>query len=89
MKKFTKTLRVKLRLSPSQEKTLLYQTSLVRHMFNWALNRRIENYRATNKGLTYNQQSAEMTLYKQANKWLFDAPANSLQHALKPTFRTK
>ena len=62
---------------------MLYQASLVRHIFNWGLSRRIEAYKETAKGLSYNQQSAEMTTYKQANRWLYEAPANSLQHALK------
>jgi putative transposase len=65
----------------------MYQCSLVRHIFNWGLARRIEVYEATKKGLTYNQQSAEMTAYKQANRWLYDAPSNSLQHALKDVER--
>jgi putative transposase len=83
MIKHNKVLKLKLRLTPTQEAQLLYQASLVRHIFNWALSRRIEVYKTTDKGLTYNQQSAELTAYKQANKWLYDAPANSLQYALK------
>jgi putative transposase len=83
----TKTIKVKLRLTPKQSQTLAYQASLCRHIFNWALARRSEVYKQTKKGLTYNQQSAEMTTYKQANRWLYDAPADSLQHALKDVER--
>ncbi len=87
MNKHTTTIKVKLRLTAKQAQTLTYQASLVRHIFNWGLARRNEVYKATKKGLTYNQQSAEMTTYKQANRWLYDAPADSLQHALKDVER--
>ena len=82
-----RTLKLKLRPNATQAKQLSYQCSLVRHVYNWGLNRRIEHYKETSKGLTYNQQSAEMTAYKKANEWLYDCPANSLQHSLKDVER--
>lgn len=79
----TSTLKVKLRLTPEQERTLVYQASHVRFVYNWGLARRQEVYKATGKGLTYVQQSAELTKLKAENRWLFDTYSDSLQWALK------
>jgi len=79
----TRTLKIKLRLTPVQEHTLTYQASHARYVYNWGLARRQEVYKATGKGLTYVQQSAELTKLKAENRWLFDTYSDTLQHALK------
>lgn len=83
MDKCTKTLKVKLYPTNTQAKTLEYMGSLCRHVYNWGLARRQEVYEATGKGLTYNQQSGELTAYKQANRWLYDVYADCLQQTLR------
>lgn len=83
MAKVVKTVKVKLRLTSAQEKTLLYQCSLVRYVFNWGLSKRIEEYKNAGISLNLYQQSNELTIHKQLNTWLYDASANSLQHALR------
>lgn len=83
MEKHIKHIKVKLRLTAKQEQTLLYQTSLVRHIYNWGLARRKEAYEQTGKGLNFAKQCAEMTQYKQGNKWLYDAANSALQQSLR------
>ena len=78
-----KTIRVKLRLTPKQEETLLYQASHVRYVWHWGLARRSQTFKASRKGLTYNQQSAELTKHKRENRWLYDTYSDCLQWALK------
>ena len=81
--KSTKTLRIKLRLTPAQERTLTYQASHARYVYNWGLARRQEVYKKVGKGLTYVQQSAELTKLKAENRWLYETYSDTLQHALK------
>ena len=88
MDKYTKTLKVKLRPTPTQAGKLTYMGSLCRHIYNWGLARRKEAYETTGKGLTYVQQSAEMTVYKQANRWLCDVYADCLQQSLRDLERS-
>lgn len=83
MNQYTRTLKVKLRPTITQAEKLTYMGSLCRHIYNWGLARRKEAYEATGKGLTYVQQSAEMTAYKQANRWLYDVYADCLQQSLR------
>jgi len=83
MSKHTKTLKVKLYPTNTQANTLEYMASLCRHVYNWGLARRNEHYEATSKGLTYTRQSAELTAYKQANRWLYDVYADCLQQSLR------
>lgn len=83
MNQCIRTVKVKLRLTPAQEHTLICQASHARYVWNWGLARRQEVYKATGKGLTYVQQSAELTKLKAENRWLFDTYSDSLQWALK------
>ena len=83
MNQYTCTLEVKLRPTATQARKLTYMGSLCRHIYNWGLARRKEAYKSTGKGLTYVQQSAEMTVYKQANRWLYDVYADCLQQSLR------
>ncbi len=79
----TRTLKVKLRPTVTQAEKLTYMGSLYRHIYNWGLARRKETYETTGKSLTYVRQSAEMTAYKQANRWLYDVYADCLQQSLR------
>lgn len=88
MNQYTRTLKVKLRPTATQAEKLTYTGSLCRHIYNWGLARRKEAYEATGKGLTYVQQSAEMTAYKQANRWLYDVYADCLQQSLRDLDRS-
>ena len=56
-----------------------------RFVWNWGLARRKEAYAATGKGLTYNQQAAELTALKKQPEtaWLREADSQLLQQALK------
>lgn len=83
MDSVTRTLKVKLRLSLGQERTLVYQASHVRFVWNWGLARRQEAFKATGKGLSWAEQCRELTTLKAENRWLFDTYSDSLQHALK------
>jgi putative transposase len=57
----------------------------VRFVYNWALHLKTETYAQTNKNLTYNQLSAELTkLKKQAEfSWLSQVSAVPIQQALR------
>ncbi|MEZ4608565.1 MAG: RNA-guided endonuclease TnpB family protein [Deinococcales bacterium] len=78
-----KTIRIKLQPNKTQEKQFLYQASLCRYVYNWGLARRKEVYEQTGKGLSYNQQSGELTSLKTVNDWLYGTYADCLQQSLK------
>ncbi|WP_245587694.1 RNA-guided endonuclease InsQ/TnpB family protein, partial [Calidithermus chliarophilus] len=69
----------------AQSDALLRMAGARRFVWNWGLARRKEAYAATGKGLTYNQQAAELTTLKQQPEtvWLKEADSQLLQQALK------
>jgi putative transposase len=77
----------KVELNPNKEQKILLNKTFgsVRFIFNHALDERIETYKATNKSVTYNQQSANITqLKKQVDKsWLNEVPSIALQQSLR------
>lgn len=69
----------------AQAEALLRMAGARRFVWNWGLARRKEAYAATGKGLTYNQQAAELTTLKKQPEmaWLKDVDSQLLQQALK------
>ena len=61
-----KVYRFRMEPTRTQGEALERMAGARRWVWNWGLGRRKEAYAATGKGLTYNQQAAELTaLYKQ------------------------
>ena len=75
------------RMDPTraQAEALLRMAGARRFVWNWGLARRKEAYAEAGKGLTYNQQAAELTALKKQpdTAWLKEADSQLLQQALK------
>lgn len=69
-----KVYRFRMEPTQAQAEALLRMAGARRFMWNWGLARRKEAYAATGKGLTYNQQAAELTALKKQPEmaWLKD-----------------
>lgn len=80
-----KVYRFRMEPTQAQSDALLRMAGARRFVWNWGLARRKEAYAATGKGLTYNQQAAELTTLKQQPEtvWLKEADSQLLQQALK------
>uniref|UniRef100_UPI0003B4B177 helix-turn-helix domain-containing protein n=1 Tax=Thermus islandicus TaxID=540988 RepID=UPI0003B4B177 len=75
------------RMDPTraQVEVLLRMAGARRFVWNWGLARRKEAYAEAGKGLTYNQQAAELTALKKRPEtaWLKEVDSQLLQQALK------
>lgn len=80
-----KVYRFRMEPTAAQGDVLLRMAGARRYVWNWGLARRKEAYAATEKGLTYNQQAAELTALKKQPEtaWLKEADSQLLQQALK------
>jgi len=80
-----KVYRFRMEPTQAQAEALLRMAGARRFVWNWGLARRKEAYAATGKGLTYNQQAAELTALKQRPEmaWLREADSQLLQQALQ------
>lgn len=80
-----KVYRFRMEPTRAQGEALLRMAGARRFVWNWGLARRKEAYAATGKGLTYNQQAAELTALKKQPEmaWLKDVDSQLLQQALK------
>lgn len=80
-----KVYRFRMEPTQAQSDALLRMAGARRFVWNWGLARRKEAYAATGKGLTYNQQAAELTALKKRPEmaWLREADSQLLQQALK------
>ncbi|PZA08322.1 RNA-guided endonuclease TnpB family protein [Meiothermus sp. Pnk-1] len=80
-----KVYRFRMEPTQAQAEALLRMAGARRFVWNWGLARRKEAYAATGKGLTYNQQAAELTALKKRPEmaWLKEADSQMLQQALK------
>ena len=80
-----KVYRFRMEPTAAQREALLRMAGARRFVWNWGLARRKEAYAATGKGLTYNQQAAELTALKKRPEmaWLKEADSQMLQQALK------
>ena len=80
-----KIYRFRMEPTQAQAEALLRMAGARRFVWNWGLARRKEAYAATGKGLTYNQQAAELTALKKKPEtaWLREADSQLLQQALK------
>lgn len=80
-----KVYRFRMEPTRAQGEALLRMAGARRFMWNWGLARCKEAYAATGKGLTYNQQAAELTALKKQPEmaWLKDVDSQLLQQALK------
>ena len=77
----------KIRLLPTKEQEILLWKSAgcSRFIYNWALNKQIENYKAGNKFIKDNELRKEMTQLKKQKEfeWLNDIGSNVLKQAVK------
>jgi putative transposase len=80
-----KVYRFRMEPTRAQGEALLGMAGARRFVWNWGLARRKEAYAATGKGLTYNQQAAELTALKKQTDtaWLKEADSQLLQQSLK------
>ncbi|GIW32354.1 MAG: transposase [Meiothermus sp.] len=77
--------RFRMEPTQAQNEALLRMAGARRWVWNWGLARRKEVYAATGKGLSYQQQAAELTALKKqpATAWLREADSQLLQQALQ------
>ena len=77
----------KFRLKPTKEQEVLLNKHFgsVRHVYNYFLNQRKEEYLNNKKSITYNKQSSYLTQLKKnkETKWLKEINSQSLQYSLK------
>lgn len=75
----------KFRIYPTAEQTEKIEKTFgcVRYVFNYFLNERIEQYKATGKMPTRNEQQKSLTTLKQQLEWLKEPDKYALQIALK------
>lgn len=80
-----KVYRFRMEPTAAQGEALLRMAGARRFVWNWGLARRKEAYAATGKGLTYNQQAAELTALKKQPEmaWLKEVDSQMLQQALQ------
>ncbi len=80
-----KAYRFRMEPTQAQAEALLLLAGARRWVWNWGLARRKEAYAATGKGLTYNEQAAELTALKKQSEtaWLKEADSQLLQQALQ------
>jgi putative transposase len=85
MSTYQKALRYRLLPTSEQEGVFRQWAGARRWVFNYALRRRIEHYKATGTTLSYNELAAELTVLKRQPEraWLRDCNAQSLQQALR------
>jgi len=81
--------RFRLELAAEQERAFGRLAGARRWVWNWALARRQEHYKATGKSLSRGVLSAELTALKDKSEtaWLKDADSQALQQALIDLFR--
>ena len=79
------TYRYRLNPTAEHERLLNQFAGARRFVWNWALNRKREQYRETGKTLSYNDLAGELTRLKQqpATAWLREMDSQSLQQALR------
>ena len=75
----------KFRIYPTTEQAILINKTLgsARFVFNYFLNLKINEYKATGKAPNYNACSKLLTALKNANPWLKEPDKFSLQNSLK------
>lgn len=85
MKLITKSFRFRIYPNQNQVKRLSNEFGSVRFVFNFFLARKVDVYKSTGKGLTYNQTSAELTQLKKDAQysWLREVNAVALQQSLR------
>ena len=75
----------KYRLYPNKEQEILINKTIgcCRFVFNYYLNKRIENYKAEQKSLNYNDNANDLKNLKKEFEWLKEVDSISLQQTLK------
>lgn len=80
-----KAYKYKLKTTVKQRKMLLNHFGCSRYIYNWGLERKINQYKTDKKSLSYVALAKELTQLKQQEntKWLQNVAAQSLQQSLK------
>ena len=77
----------KFRLKPTKDQEVLLNKHFgsIRWIYNYFLNQRKQEYLNNKKSISYNKQSASLTLLKQQEEteWLKETNSQSLQYSLK------
>lgn len=75
----------KFRVYPNKEQQLLFAKTFgcARFVYNYYLHKKIELYKSSKKGLSYNKCSADLTQLKRELIWLKEVDKWSLQNSLK------
>ncbi len=77
----------KFRLKPTKDQEVLLNKhfGFIRWIYNYFLNQRKQEYLNNKKSISYNKQSASLTLLKQQEEteWLKETNSQSLQYSLK------
>jgi len=77
-----KSFKVELKPTYKQVKYFKQACGISRYIYNWGLNRRINEYRDNKVSLSYSNQSKELTLLKQEYDWLYNVGKFVHQNAL-------
>lgn len=78
-----KCYRYRLNPSPEQEQKFFQWSGCRRFVWNWALARRQAHYKATGKGISYNDLASELVSLKKELLWLKEADSQCLQQVLR------
>lgn len=75
----------KFRVYPNKEQQLLFAKTFgcARFVYNYYLHKKIELYKSSKEGLSYNKCSADLTQLKKELMWLKEVDKWSLQNSLK------
>lgn len=78
---------INIRLFPSKEQEILMRKHIgsMRYVFNWGLDKQIENYESTKKKLSVAELGVELTKLKNQEgfKWLYEVSHATLKEALR------
>lgn len=79
-----KSLKIRLKPNKFQEKQLYASANTARFVYNWTLNRQVENYKLGNKFLSDNDLRKELTKLKKLElSWLSEVSNNVAKQAVK------
>lgn len=75
----------KFKVYPNKKQEELIQKTFgcVRYIYNYYLDKGIKNYQDSKKFISFAENSRDLTILKQENKWLQEVDKWSLQNSLK------
>jgi putative transposase len=75
----------KYRIYPTDEQKQYFEKSFgcIRYIYNWGLERKLAEYEATKKSLSYFELQKELTIIRRELTWLQEVGSDSLQYSLR------